>query len=186
MASHLIPVLLAVAAGKAPGSLPVAVPAGPPLEGDVQLQGFVAEAMVRRPELAQAHAQIRAERERVPQGRALPDPTLSLGIQNDGFRAIQIGKMETSFLAVTASQTFPWAGKRGLRAEVADFSGAAAETDLRRAELSIRADLERAYLDLLLVRAQLQILARLEGLWSQSEALVRVRYEAGEGAQSDL
>jgi outer membrane protein, heavy metal efflux system len=52
--------------------------------------------------------------------------------------------------------------------------------------LSIAADVERAYLDLLLVRDQLRLLAKLESLWTQSEALTRVRYASGEGAQSDL
>ena len=47
---------------------------------------------------------MRAERERVPQAGALPDPVLSLGIQNDGFSEIMIGKMETSFYQVMLSQ----------------------------------------------------------------------------------
>lgn len=163
-----------------------ASPTGPALIDDPALKALVKEALEKRPELAQTRAQIRAEQERVPQSRALPDPTLSLGIQNDGFTSIQIGKMETSFLAVTASQTFPWAGKRGLRSEVAAFGIREAEADQRRVQLSVTAEIERAYLDLLLVRDQLDLLAKLESLWSQSEGLARVRYEAGEGAQSDL
>ena len=62
---------------------------------------------------------MRAERERVPQAGALPDPVLSLGIQNDGFDEIMIGKMETSFYQVMLSQGLPWPGKRGLRTDVA-------------------------------------------------------------------
>lgn len=181
----LVPLFALVAAAGAGGEA-VPRPSGPPLADDPDLRAMVGEAMQKRPELAAARATIRAERERVPQAQALPDPTLTLGIQNDGFRALQIGRMETSFLAASASQTFPWLGKRGLRGEVADLATGAAEADLRRAELSIRADVERAYLDLLLARDQLGLLARLESLWSQSETLARVRYEAGEGAQSDL
>ena len=60
-----------------------------------------------------------AERERVPQVGALPDPVLSLGIQNDGFKEIQIGKMETSYYEIGLSQGIPWPGKRGLRTDVA-------------------------------------------------------------------
>jgi len=127
-----------------------------------------------------------AEQERVPQSRALPDPTLSLSIQNDGFSSIQIGKMETSWISIMASQTFPWAGKRGLRSELAGLGTREAEADLRRVLLSVAADVERAYVDLLLVHDQLGLLTRLESLWKQSEALARIRYEAGEAAQSDL
>ena len=165
-------------------SLPA--PSGPPLADDSTLKSFVKESIESRPELAQARSQLRAEGERAPQMTVLPDPTLSLGIQNDGFSRIQIGKMETSFLSVTASQTFPLAGKRGLRGEVAHLGARSAEADLQRALLSAEADVERAYLDLLLVRDQLALLAKLEALWTQSEGLARARYEAGEGTQSDL
>ena len=71
--------------------------------------------------------------------------------------------METSFLAVTASQTFPWTGKRELRAETANLGARAAEADLRRTLLTITADTERAYLDFLLVRDQLSLLAKRDG-----------------------
>ncbi|MGA7743767.1 MAG: TolC family protein [Polyangia bacterium] len=181
-----LPLLLLLAATPARAADFTQVLAGPTLLDDPVLRGLVKEAMEKRPELAQARAQIVAEQERVPQSRALPDPTLSLGIQNDGFSSIQIGKMETSWISIMASQTFPWAGKRGLRSELANLGTREAEADLRRVLLSVAADVERAYVDLLLVRDQLGLLTRLESLWAQSEGLARARYEAGEAAQSDL
>ena len=181
-----LPLVLLLAATPARAVDPAQVPAGPTLLEDPVLRGLVKQAMEKRPELAQARAQIAAEAERAPQSRALPDPTLSFGIQNDGFSSIQIGKMETSWISIMASQTFPWAGKRGLRSELAGLGTREAEADLRRVLLSVAAEVERAYLDLLLVRDQLGLLARLESLWAQSEGLARIRYEAGEAAQSDL
>jgi outer membrane protein, heavy metal efflux system len=178
--------LLLLAATSARAAESVQPLAGPPLVEEPALQGMVKEALSKRPELAQVRAQMMAEQERAPQSRALPDPTLSLAIQNDGFSSIQIGKMESSWVSIMVSQTFPWAGKRGLRSEVAGFGSREAEADLRRVLLSVAADVERAYLDLLLVRDQLGLLARLESLWEQSEGLARIRYESGEGAQSDL
>jgi len=181
-----LPLLLLLTATPARAPDPAQVPAGPTLLEDPVLRGLVKDAMEKRPELAQARAQIVAEQERVPQSQALPDPTLSLGIQNDGFSSIQIGKMETSWISIMASQTFPWAGKRGLRSELAGLGTREAEADLRRVLLSVAAEVERAYVDLLLVRDQLGLLTRLESLWAQSEGLARARYEAGEAAQSDL
>jgi outer membrane protein TolC len=161
-------------------------PTGPALQDDPLLSDLVKEAVENRPELAQVRAQIRAEQERVPQANTLPDPTLALGIQNDGFGGIQIGKMETSYVSIMASQTFPWAGKRWLRGEVVGLGKREAEADLQRVLLSIAADVDRAYLDLLLVRDRLRLLAKLESLWAQSEGITRIRYESGEAAQSDL
>ena len=181
-----LPLLLLLFATPARAADFVQVPSGPTLAEDPVCRGLVGEAMEKRPELAQVRAQIVAEQERVPQVGALPDPTLSLGIQNDGFDSIQIGKMPTSFVTIMASQTFPLAGKRGLRAEVAGLGPRQAASDLQRVRLSVAADVERAYVDILLVRDQLGVLARLEILWTQSEGLARARYEAGETPQSDL
>ena len=172
------------------GSTAATAAAAPAPEGtaedDPLLAALVQEALERRPEILQARALVQADRERVPQAGALPDPILSLGIQNDGFKSIEIGRMETSFYSFGASQTFPWFGKRGLRADVADLQTRQAESDQARARLSVEAEVRRAYLDLLLARDELGLLAKLEALWIQSEGLARTRYEAGQGAQSDI
>jgi outer membrane protein TolC len=157
-----------------------------PLSADPGVRELVRASLEKRPEIARIRAQITAEKERVPQSHVLPDPSLSVGIQNDGFSGIQIGKMESSWLFVVASQTFPWFGKRAVRGQLAALGGQAAQIELGRTLLSVTADAERGYLDLLLVREQLGLLAKLERLWQQSEAIVRVRYETGEVAQSDL
>src|SRR5512133_2228299 len=126
-----------------------ATPAAAP---DPVLARLVEESLAARPELRQAEATARAERERVPQAGALPDPTLSLGIQNDGFGELQIGKMETSYWQVMISQGLPWPGKRGLRTDVARQSVAVAEAGVSRARLTTEADVRRSYVDLVLVR----------------------------------
>jgi outer membrane protein TolC len=150
------------------------------------LERLVAEAIDARPELRQGRARIAAEQARVPQTRTLADPVLTLGIQNDGFSRLQIGKMETSWTTIMASQSFPWFGKRDLRAEVAESQVRRAEAELGRAALEVRAEVERAYLDLLQVVAEAELFARTDALWSQSEGIARTRYETGDGVQSDL
>ncbi|HET8732499.1 MAG TPA: TolC family protein, partial [Anaeromyxobacteraceae bacterium] len=154
--------------------------------GDPVLQRLIEESLDARPELKQAQELVRAERERVPQAGALPDPVLSLGIQNDGFKGIQVGKMETSYYQVMVSQGIPWPGKRGLRTEVADLGARQAEASVARARLTTEADVRRAYLDLILTRERLGLLDRLESIWQKSAGVARSRYEAGDGAQSDV
>lgn len=149
-------------------------------------EGLLRESIAARPELRQADALIRAERERVPQAGALQDPVLSLGIQNDGFKAIQIGTMETSFWQVMVTQPLPWPGKRALRTDVASMGVRIAEASVGRVRLSVEAEVRRAFLELVLVRDRLALLTKLEGLWTKAEALARIRYEASGGAQSDI
>jgi outer membrane protein TolC len=166
---------------------PAAPAAGAPtLPADPVLAALIEESLAARPELRQAEATARAERERAPQAGALPDPVLSLAIQNDGFERIQIGEMESSYWQVMLSQGIPWPGKRGLRSEVARLGAERAEVGIARARLTTEADVRRAYLELLLARDRLALLARLESLWQKSAGLARVRYEAGEAPQSDV
>jgi outer membrane protein TolC len=161
-------------------------PTGPPLASDPLLTEFVSDALAARPELAAARATADADFELVPQAKALPDPVLSLGIQNDGFSKIEIGEMETSYWLFMASQTFPWHGKRGLRGDISTLEARQSEMDLERTRLSIQAEVGRAYIDLLLIRDQLDLIYQLESLWQQAESMARIRYETGDGAQSDL
>lgn len=177
--------LVALAAGALLAAAPVsAADPGPPV--DPELARLVEEALAARPELREAEARLRAERERVPREGALPDPVLSLGLQNDGFGELMIGEMEGSFYSVMASQAFPWPGKRGLRADAASLAADQSAAALARTRLSVEADVRRAWVDLLLARGRLDLLSRLELVWQKSEGIARVRYEAGEGAQSDL
>jgi outer membrane protein TolC len=177
-----VPALLLAAVLQAQPQPPPVTPA----HADPVLAELIGESLARRPELRQADALVRAERERAPQAGALQDPVLSLGIQNDGFKGIQVGKMETSFWQVMVTQPLPWPGKLGLRSDVASTGVRLAEASLERARLTAEADVRRAYLDLVLVRDRLALLAKLQSLWQKAEGLARVRYESSEGSQSDL
>jgi outer membrane protein TolC len=180
-AAALLSVLLLVAQARAADPAPSSPPSSDPV-----LDRLIEESLAARPELQQAQASLDAERERIPQVGALPDPVLTLGIQNDGFGSIQVGKMETSFYQVMLSQGLPWPGKRGLRTDVARLAASQAEASVSRLRLSTEADVRRAYLDLLVSRERLELLDRLEGIWKKSIGTARARYESGEGAQSDV
>jgi cobalt-zinc-cadmium efflux system outer membrane protein len=156
------------------------------LPADATLSQLIKESLAVVPELAQAEHLVRAEVERAPQAGALPDPMLQLGIQNDGFSSIEIGKMPTSYISMMVSETFPWPGKLHLGEEVAKLGASQAKQSALRVRLSTEADVRRAYLDLLLARDRAALLDQLETLSQKSLGVARVRYEAGDGTQSDL
>ena len=156
------------------------------LHDDPVLSRLVDDSLATRRELKQVEALVAAQRERVPQVGALPDPTLGFGIQNDSFNRWNIGRMDTSFYQVILSQGLPFPGKRDLRTQDAGLSAQQAETSIARARLSTEAEVRRAYLDLLLARERLQLLQRLEIIWQQAAGVAGTRYETGEGAQSDV
>ena len=157
-----------------------------PLASDPQVAALVAEALASSPDVGRAEASARAEAERAPQLGSLPDPTLTLGIQNDGFQSIQIGTMETSYWQVMLTQPVPWPGKLSTRQAAARAQASVAGAEVARIRLATTAEVERAYVDLVLVRGQLELLSKLETLWAEAEVMARTRYEVGQGAQSDL
>jgi len=161
-------------------------PARLPLDADPTVKALVEQALKASPDIGRADASARAEGERAPQVGSLPDPTLTLGIQNDGFKGIQIGTMETSYWQVMLTQPIPWPGKLSAREAAARSQASVAGAEAARLRLTTTAEVERAYVDLLLVRGQLGILSKLEVLWKEAEVMARTRYEVGQGPQSDL
>jgi outer membrane protein TolC len=157
-----------------------------PFPADPLLRRLIEQSVNARPELAQAEASLRAEQARVPQEGAWPDPMLQVGIQNDGFTSIEVGRMETSFVSFMASQTFPWPGKPALRRSVAELGASQSGELLARVRMSTEAEVARAYVDLLLARDRMRLLDRLDELWRSSLGAAQTRYEAGGGAQSDI
>jgi outer membrane protein TolC len=156
------------------------------LPTDATLALLIKQSLAARPELARVRALVRANQERVPQARAMPDPMLEIGMQNDGFKSIEIGNMETSYLSLMVKQTFPWPGKRRMQGEIAETGVGQAKAATVRAELSVEAEVRRTYLDLLLARDRLLLLARLEVLWQSALDQTRSLYQTGGGSQSDV
>jgi outer membrane protein TolC len=167
-------------------ALPCLAWAQPPSIDDPTLAALLQETLDHNPDLARGRALTQAERERVPQAGALPDPSLSLGIQNDGFKKLQIGEMESSYYQVMVTQPLPWPGKRGLRTDIARLGSQAAEASQSRIRLGLEAEVRRAYVALLLTRGQLGLLGDQALFLEQAEATARARYEVGQGSQADL
>ncbi len=163
---------------------PVSIPTTP--AEDPVLRELIREAMEKSPQLAAAIRAAEAEEERIPQAGSLADPILSLGYQNDGFKRFEIGRMETSFGTIMASQSFPYPGKRKLREDVISANAEAARASVDRIRLTLESDLRRAYVGLLLVRGQQALQKEQELIWKQAEAVAKARYEAGQGSQLDL
>ncbi|MDR3682892.1 MAG: TolC family protein [Geothrix sp.] len=153
---------------------------------DPLLDSLIQEAFAKHPDLQKAGAAVRMDQERVPQAGVLPDPSLSLGLQNDGFNRIEVGRMETSFYSVAFTQPFPWPGKRALRMEVAALNVEASEAVRSRVQLGLEADVRRGYAGLLLVRDQKRLLDQQGVFLQEAERLARTRYEVGQGSQGDL
>jgi outer membrane protein TolC len=111
---------------------------------------------------------------------------LQVGIQNDGFTSFEVGRADTSYVSVMASQTLPWPGKLDLQSRQAELSVLEARQALARVRLATEAEVRRAHLDLVLVRRLLVVIQQLEATWQVASNVARVQYQSGTGAQADL
>lgn len=152
---------------------------------DAALEALVAEALAHSPDLEAARQVVEAARQLPAQARALADPMLSLDYTNDGW-APSLGSMPMTTLAVMASQSLPWPGKRDLRGRIAAKGAQEMEQQLARARLGLAADVRRGYLGLLQARALLALGAEQAQLWKQIEGVARARYTVGQGNQQDV
>lgn len=186
--TRLAPALVLAAPALAQAPLPESKPSTPmPDPGpDPVLAELLRETLASHPDLQKAGAAVRMDQERIPQAGVLPDPSLSLGLQNDGFKRLEVGRMETSFYSVAFTQPLPWPGKRGLRKEVAAIGADLSEAARSRVQLGLEADVRRGYAALLLVRGQKRLLEQQALFLEQAEHLTRTRYEVGQGSQGDL
>lgn len=153
---------------------------------DPHLAVLIQDALASNPKLKEARAALDAERAKVPQAGALPDPILSLGYQNDGFRRLTYGESSFAFAQVGLSQTFPYPGKRDLRTRIAQAGVAAADAGVERVRLDLVASVARSYADLLRLRGQRALLLSEGQVWDQVIEASRARVEAGTGSVGDL
>ena len=153
---------------------------------DSQLQALINQAIICNPEIRAAEAKILAAELRIPQAKALPDPQITLGYQDDTFREFTLGDQELSWIVVQGSQTIPFFGKRKLRAQVASHEVMALKADLEGMKLKTASRVKELYYDLFLAYKNLDIIQTRTDLFKRTENAALLRYSTGMGQQQDV
>ena len=152
---------------------------------DPLLASLIEEALEKNPAVMAAREAAAAARFRPPQARSLPNPMFAAEYTNDGLSP-SLGSQEMTTLAFMWGQEFPYAGKRGIRADVLARVADQVDQQLERVKLSVAAAVKRAYYDLLLSRDLLELIREQQEIWRQTESVIRARYAVGRGAQPDV
>ncbi|HXH07211.1 MAG TPA: TolC family protein, partial [Vicinamibacterales bacterium] len=153
---------------------------GPPLT----LRQALDEALQRHPELVALRRQVEAAHQRPAQERALASPTLEAQIWAWPIDTLNPAKAQ--MYMVTVGQDIPGAGKRRLRAALAEKDIELAETETAARAREIAGEVKRSYAELFLVRHAIDLhLAGLD-LLRQLADLSSARYAAGSASQQDV
>ncbi len=182
-----------VAAGAADGEptasaeSPIVAPAGPSVSpfDSAALAPLIAQALAANPSLVELSAALEAARARVEPAKTLPDPMLSLAYQNGDNRP-SLGRDDNNYLAAMWTQTWVTRTKRDLAGQMAEAGAGRSEAELRRGRLTLAAEVRRAWAELVVARAVIDVLAEQRERWEALGQAARSAYETGTGMQADL
>ena len=154
--------------------------------GTQGLDDLVQEALKQNPGVQSALRQVEALRHRVPQAKALPDPTVSVGwAGNITPFSVQQGD-PSSYRGVSASQALPYPGKLKLRGQIAGREAEAAWWDYEAARRKLVADVKSAYYDYFATSKAVEITQKNKDLLQKLSSIAEARYRVGKGVQQDV
>ena len=131
-------------------------------EATVPLAGLVTEAEGRNPDILRARHAARAAHEVPSRVGSLPDPMISVSLQNVPFNNVALDASPMTGILIGVSQAVPFPGKLGRREDYAEATAIAAErdADLVRALVALR--VKEAYWRLSFAERAYEISSRSE------------------------
>jgi outer membrane protein TolC len=152
----------------------------------VGLEDLVREALQKNPAVQSALHTVEAQRRRVPQAKALPDPMVGVGwAGNITPFGVQSGD-PSSYRAVTASQQLLYPGKLKLRGEIASKEADAAVADYEAVRRRVAADVKTAYYEYWFYDKALETALKDKDLLTKLSQIAESRYRVGKGIQQDV
>jgi cobalt-zinc-cadmium efflux system outer membrane protein len=153
---------------------------------NLELQPLIDEALKKSPEVIASEARADAARFRIPQAKSLPDPMIMVGYQNEGFSRYSYGETLMSAWMFSASQMFPFPGKRGLKEEIASKDAENSGELHMSTRLKVTARVKELFYDLFLAYKDLDLVDEKMALFSQIENAALARYSSGKGFQQEV
>ena len=155
-------------------------------QSTLRLDEVVGIALAKNPAIQSASHMVSAERAKVPQASALPDPTFGVGwMGNPRPFSVQTGD-PSSYRSVSAMQMLPFPGKRSLRGEIAGKEADATRWDLEAVRRRVVADVKAAYYDYWYFDKAIRITQENRSLLTKLSQIAEARYRVGKGMQADV
>jgi outer membrane protein, heavy metal efflux system len=152
----------------------------------LRLEDVVREALAKNPAIASEMHTVQAQRAKVPQAKALPDPTVGIGwMGNIRPFSVQTGD-PSSYRNVSAMQMLPYPGKRALRGEIASKDADASQWNVEAVRRRVTADVKAAYYEYWYYGKAIQTTQRNRELLIKLSQISEARYRVGKAMQADV
>jgi len=149
--------------------------------GASNLDALLDEALRVNPRIAEARAMWGASEASVPSAGALDDPMLELMLDDKPVSGGGRGRR-----VISATQSIPFPGKRGLMTEEAYGEAEASREMARDVIRSVVTQVKVAYYELFMLESQVATLYGSRDALKDAIVATRARYEAGQTGQQDL
>ncbi len=151
-------------------------------QGTLELPTVISEALERNPDIITARNRLQSAQETIAVRRSFPDPRLSYTyfIENVETR---VGPQRH---ILGAKQTFPFYGKRDLRAEIATHQTEYLKQVYEATKSEVTRQVKTTYYGLFYLSTVIDITNREKALLKRFERIARIKYETGRGLQQNI
>ncbi len=153
---------------------------------ELKLNDLIEEALKNNPEILAAQARAEAAKYKIPQAKSLPDPMVMFGYQNDSWNEYTYGESSDAQWMFSASQMFPFPGKRSLKEKMAEKDAESIAAAYAATQLRIIAKVKELYLDLFLAHKNIDLIHDKTSLFSRIEEAALARYSSGMAPQQEV
>jgi outer membrane protein, heavy metal efflux system len=155
-------------------------------QGVLTLDEVVRTALARNPGVQSAAHTVAAQRAKVKQASALPDPNFGIGwMGNIQPFSVQTGD-PSSYRSVSAMQMLPFPGKRSLRGQIASKEADASQWDVEAVRRRVTADLKASFYDYWYYDKAIRTTQQNRDLLTKLSQIAEARYRVGKGMQADV
>jgi outer membrane protein TolC len=158
----------------------------PAFSEELDLAWLIDEALKNNHDILMGTEKAAAAEHRIMPAQSLPDPMLTFGYQNTSLSTYNYNKDDFSYWIVSASQMFPYPGKRGLKGDVAKADAEGQKAYLEALRLRVVSKVKELYNDLFLACKTIDILQDKIDVFARIESAALARYSTGTGSQQEV
>ena len=152
----------------------------------LNVETAVQTAVRDNPSLAEMQSRYEALSEVPSQVGTLPDPMINFGAMNFPTDTFDRAQEPMTQLQFGLSQSFPFPGKLGLKAEAAEHDAVAAGHSVDEAKLQLVRKVKTKWWQIYYLDRALQTVDRNQSLLMQFIEVAKTKYETGRGLQQDV
>ncbi len=150
------------------------------------LARIIQEGLSNNPDLKAGFENWQADRAKIPQAGALPDPQLSLNLLNLPVNSFAFDQEPMTGKQVALMQMFPFPGKLGLREDIAVAGAGISQAKYQELKNQLIKNIKLSYYDIFFIDKSLETVEKNTGILKDFTRIAESRYSVGEGLQQDV